>query len=238
MTADETMPPKRERLADTLYGRFMQQLASGLYSEGDKLPTEKELCTLFDVSRPVVREALMRLQADGLVVARQGAGTFVKKRPPRRLIDLAPTAELAGFLRSFEIRIALEGQAAKLAATRRTDAQLDEIATNLALMSGAIERGEPARDHDFAFHRAVASASGNELFVIVLDTIAPFVGGSMTLALGLTREGSPERSVRVLDEHARIHEAIAQGDGDGAELAMRYHIDQARRRVTDRRRDP
>ncbi len=238
MTVIETAPPKRERLADTLYGRLMQQLASGLYSEGDKLPTEKELCTLFDVSRPVVREALMRLQADGLVVARQGAGTFVKKRPPRRLADLAPTAELAGFLRSFEIRMGLEGQCAKLAANRRTEAQLDEIATSLTLMGEAIESGDPARDHDFAFHRAVASASGNELFVIVLDTIAPFVGGSMTLALGLTREGSPERSARVLDEHARIYEAIAQGDGDGAELAMRYHIDQARRRVTDRRRDP
>ena len=238
MTAVESVSPKRERLADTLYGRLMQQLASGLYSEGDKLPTEKELCTLFDVSRPVVREALMRLQADGLVVARQGAGTFVKKRPPRRLVELAPTAELAGFLRSFEIRVALEGQAAKLAAIRRTEQQLDEIATNLSLMGEAIEGGDPARDYDFAFHRAVASASGNELFVIVLDTIAPFVGGSMSLALGLTREGSPERSRRVLDEHSRIFEAIAQGDGDGAELAMRYHIDQARRRITDRRRDP
>jgi DNA-binding FadR family transcriptional regulator len=216
----------------------MQQLASGLYSEGDKLPTEKELCTLFDVSRPVVREALMRLQADGLVVARQGAGTFVKKRPPRRLVDLAPTAELAGFLRSFEIRIPLEGQSAKLAAIRRTEAQLFEISASLELMEQAIEVGEPAGDHDFAFHRAVASASGNELFVIVLDTIAPFVGGGMSLALGLTREGSPERSRRVLDEHVRIYEAIAQGDGDGAEMAMRYHIDQARRRVTDRRRDP
>jgi DNA-binding FadR family transcriptional regulator len=105
-------------------------------------------------------------------------------------------------------------------------------------MQAAIETGEPARDHDFAFHRAVASASGNELFVIVLDTIAPFVGGSMSLALGLTREGSPERSARVLDEHAHIFEAISQGDGDGAELAMRYHVDQARRRITDRRRDP
>jgi len=238
MNVAETLPPKRERLADTLYGRLMQQLASGLYSEGDKLPTEKELCTLFDVSRPVVREALMRLQADGLVVARQGAGTFVKKRPPRRLIDLAPTAELAGFLRSFEIRVALEGQSAKLAAIRRTELQLNDIAECLALMEQAIEQGEPARDHDFAFHRAVATASGNELFVIVLDTISPFVGGSMSLALGLTREGSPERSARVLDEHSRIFEAIAQGDGDGAELAMRYHIDQARRRITDRRRDP
>jgi len=237
MTAVEPLPPKRERLADTLYGRLMQQLASGLYNEGDRLPTEKELCTVFDVSRPVVREALMRLQADGLVVARQGAGTFVKKRPPRRLIDLAPTAELAGFLRSFEIRIALEGQAAKLAATRRTDAQLAVIATNLALISGAIEAGEPARDHDLAFHSAVASASGNELFVVLLDTIAPLVGGSMTVALTLTREGSPDRTARVLDEHVRIYEAIAQGDGDGAELAMRYHLDQARRRITDRR-DP
>lgn len=238
MTSLEASPPKRERLADSLYGNLMQQLASGLYSEGDKLPTEKELCTLFDVSRPVVREALMRLQADGLVVARQGAGTFVKKRPPRRLVELAPTVELAGILRSFEIRAALEGMAAKLAATRRTEQQLAEIETCLKDMKAAIAADRPARDQDFAFHRAVSSASGNELFVIVLDTIAPFVGGGMSVALGLTREGSPDRSRRVLDEHSRIYEAIAQGDGDSAELAMRYHIDQAKRRMTDRRRDP
>ena len=237
MTDVDGMPPKRERLADTLYGRLMQQIASGLYNEGDKLPTEKELCSLFDVSRPVVREALMRLQADGLVVARQGAGTFVKKRPPRRLVELAPTVELAGFLRSFEIRVALEGQGAKLAAIRRTEAQLAEIAASLEQMRAAIAAGLPAQEHDFAFHRAVAAASGNELFVIVLDAIAPFVGGGMGVALGLTREGSRERSVRVVDEHARIYEAIAQGDPDSAELAMRYHIDQAKRRITDRHRD-
>jgi DNA-binding FadR family transcriptional regulator len=67
--------------------------------------------------------------------------------------------------------------------------------------------------------------------------LAAEVRDSMSVALSLTRAGSRERSARVLDEHVRIHDAIAAGDGDGAEIAMRYHIDQARRRMTDRRRD-
>jgi GntR family transcriptional regulator, transcriptional repressor for pyruvate dehydrogenase complex len=233
----DTTPQRRGRLADTLYGRLMEQIANGRFDEGARLPTEKELCHAFDVSRAVVREAMMRLQADGLVVTRQGSGTFVTRRPPARLLELAPADAVAGYLRSMEVRLGLEGEAAKLAARRHDAAGLAAIEAALAAMRVAMDTGAPAQAADFAFHRAVAAASGNALFVRMFDVIAEEVRGIMSAALGLTRSGSRERTARVLEEHAHIHEAIAEGDADGAEIAMRHHLDQARRRLTDRRRD-
>lgn len=231
-------PQKRERLADVLFGQLMQKIASGVYSEGDQLPTEKELCQLFDVSRPVVREALMRLQAEGLVVARQGAGTFVKSRPPRKLVELAPVVELSGFLRCYEVRIALEGQSARLAASRRSEARLKEIGAALATMKAAFAAGSSIRGADFAFHRAIAVASGNDLFPGMLDSLEPLMAGGMDLSLAMTGEGTAEFARRVIDEHERIYEAIANAEPDSAEIAMRFHIDQARLRMTDHRRTP
>jgi GntR family transcriptional regulator, transcriptional repressor for pyruvate dehydrogenase complex len=230
-------PARRERLADIIYGQLMRELASGLYVEGDRLPTEKDLSIKFDVSRPVIREALMRLSADGLVVARQGAGTFVKRRPPKAIADYAEPMEFAGILRAFEVRIGLEGQAARLAAGRRSEAELTRIGQCLDQMRIGIEAGASARVFDFAFHRAVAEASGNALFAEVLDALEERITAGMGVALGITGAAPAPRSERVLAEHARIYEAIAEGDPDSAEIAMRYHIDQARRRMTDRRRE-
>jgi DNA-binding FadR family transcriptional regulator len=230
-------PQRRDRLADAVYGRLLEEIVSGRYEVGDRLPAETDLAETFEVSRPVIREALNRLQADGLVTARQGAGNFVARVPPRQITKLAPRASIAGILRAFEVRIALEGQAARLAAERRSPTELTAIRAALEAMRKAMEEGKPAQEADFAFHRAVAMASGNHTFAEILDTIAGTVASGMTVALNITRQGTQLRTERVIDEHVRIYEAIAASEPDSAELAMRYHIDQARKRLTDRKRD-
>jgi GntR family transcriptional repressor for pyruvate dehydrogenase complex len=228
---------RRGRLGDQVYGRLLEEIVSGRYAVGDRLPGENDLAETFEVSRPVVREALNRLQADGLVTSRQGAGTFVARVPPRQIVKLAPGASIAGILRAFEVRIALEGQAARLAAERRSNSELAAIHDALDTMTGALEAGKPAKDADFAFHRCVAVASGNMTLVEILDGLSETVGNGMTVALSITRQGTQQRTARVIDEHVRIYEAIAASEPDSAELAMRYHIDQARKRLTDRKRD-
>jgi len=232
-----TTPQRRGRLADHVYGHLLEEIVSGRYEVGDRLPAETELAETFDVSRPVIREALNRLQADGLVASRQGAGTFVARVPPRQITKLAPRASIAGILRTFEVRMALEGQAARLAAERRTAPELAAIASALEAMRRAMEHGKSASEEDFAFHRSVAVASGNLTFAEILDNLAGTVASGMTLALSITRQGTRLRTARVIDEHVRIYEAIAASEPDSAELAMRYHIDQARKRLTDRKRD-
>ncbi len=237
MAGLKLQPKRKERLGDQLYGQILEQIVSGTLKEGDKLPSEKELCLMFEVSRPVVREAMMLLQADGLVVARQGSGTYVQRRPPQGLIALAGASDVAGMLRCYELRVPLEGEAAALAAKRRSPGQLAQIKAALDDLGRAFETRTSASTADFAFHRAVAEASCNEMFVSILETLHAAVENCMAVALNITAQGSAERSRRVLDEHSRIHEAIAMGDAEAANLAMRYHINRARQRITDQQQD-
>jgi len=231
------VPKRRERLGDQLYGQILDQIVAGELKQGDKLPSENQICQAFHVSRPTVREALMRLHADGLVVTRQGSGTYVQKRPSSQLTQLAKVSDIAGMLRAFEIRIALEGHAAALAATRHTPEQMGRIFVSLDTLRADFGTGSIPAESDFAFHRAVADASGNPLFGELLGMLNETIHEMMTVALSLTRAGSRERARRVLEEHEAIAEAIEREDAEAAGLAMRYHLHRARQRVTDRQRD-
>jgi DNA-binding FadR family transcriptional regulator len=237
MAGLQLTPPRKERLADILYGQILEQILAGSFKEGDRLPTEHEICAAFDVSRPVVREALIRLQADGLIYARRGAGTFVRAVPPLAITTFAPPASISGYLKSFEIRFALEATAARLAAERRTTANIANLKEANERLRERMMRGDSGNDEDFAFHREVAAASGNELFVSQFEYLRGEVSGSMSMALGLTRLGSEERRQVVLREHQQIIDAIQAGNGESAALYMRYHLVQARERITDSHRD-
>ena len=227
------VPRRKERLGDMLYGQILEQIVSGALKEGDKLPSENQICQSSQVSRPTVREALMRLHADGLVTTRQGSGTFVQRRPSDNLTRLVKVSDIAGMLRCLEVRMALEGQAAALAAQRRTSNQMDRIYGTLTALQAAFESGTVPARTDFEFHLAVAAASGNIVFAEVLETLDATIQHAMTVALGLTRAGSKERARRVFEEHEAVAEAIARGDAEAAGLTMRYHLHRARQRVTD-----
>jgi DNA-binding FadR family transcriptional regulator len=228
---------KREKLADQLYGQILEQIVSGNLEEGAKLPSENEICSSFGVSRPVVREALRKLQTDGLVFSRQGVGSFVKKRPPQGLIQFAQAADVSGLLRCFEARIAIEGETARLAAERAGARHHKEIEVALRTLEQGISGGVIANEADFSFHLAIARASGNEIFVTMLNSLHTVIASSMNVALSITRSGSKERASKVCSEHRQIYEAIIGRDGTAADLLMRYHLMQARQRVTDHARD-
>lgn len=237
MTSLKLLPQRKVRLADQLYGQILEQIISGSLKEGDKLPSEHQICQTSQVSRPTVREALMRLDADGLVTTRQGSGTFVQKRPSGVLTSLVEISDVAGLLRCLEVRIALEGQAATLAALRRTPAQMVHISNTLAALRAAFLIGSVPAQTDFDFHLAVATASGNAMFAELLQSLHESIRRAMSMALGITRAGSKDRARRVVEEHEAIADAIARGDGEGAGLAMRYHLHRSRQRVTDGQRD-
>lgn len=231
------MPGRRQLLGDQLYGQILDQIVSGRLKEGDKLPTEKEISTMFGVSRPVVRDALNRLRADGLVQARQGSGTYVLRRPADRLRTFANSADLAVFLRCLEVRIPLEAKAATLAAERRTPAQLRRIRQAHDKLLEDVDTGHICTVNDLGFHSAIAEATGNEFFPGVLQHILESVRGFMDVSLNLTRTGSRARIKQVLDEHTIILDAIEQQEPAEAEVAMRFHLGQSRRRVLDRNKD-
>lgn len=228
---------QRVRLADQLYGQIFDQIVEGRLNVGDKLPSEHEICEMYGVSRPVVREALLRLRADGLVMAHQGLGTFVSHQPAPRLTAFSDVGNVGAYLRAQELRVALEGDAARLAALRRTDEQLQKIEAAHAAFADSLARGQMSAEADLAFHASITEATGNDFYLGVLESIHESINGFMRLTLNLTRTGSRQRAQRVLDEHTTILEAIRAQDGERARVAMQFHLGQARHRLVDRERD-
>ncbi|RME99753.1 MAG: FadR family transcriptional regulator [Alphaproteobacteria bacterium] len=231
------VPGRRQSLADQLYGQLLDQLVSGRLNEGDRLPPEKEICSMFGVSRPVVRDALARLRADGLLQARQGSGTYVLRRPSGRLAGVANSSEIAVFLRCLEARMPLEAASARLAAERRTGAQLQKMRAAHEKLGEEVERGSATAPSDLDFHMAIAEATGNEFYPALLNHLVGAISGFMDVSLYVTRTGSRERQLQAFREHCYIFEAIENQEPDNAEVAMRFHIGQSRERLTDRSRD-
>ena len=227
----------RDRLSDQLYGKVFEQITSGHFKVGDQLPSEVEIAEQFGVSRPVVREAFLRLRVDGLITSRQGLGTFVSHQPALRTKVFAEPQDIASYLRCQELRITLEGDAARLAAERHTDEQLTAIAAAHDAFSSGVHTGNPTPAADLEFHARIAEASGNEFYSNMLESIHGAMVGLMRLTLGLTRTASKKRALTVLGEHSAIVSAIRAREGEQARVAMQFHLGQARRRLIDRRRD-
>jgi GntR family transcriptional repressor for pyruvate dehydrogenase complex len=227
------IPAKKERLADTVYGRILGEITSGIYAPGDKLPSEAEFSFSFAVSRPVVREALLRLTTDGLIQSKRGVGTFVSSQPSNRLTELVDTTEISLYLRSFEPRIVLEVEAARLAAQRRSRADITRAHDAIEALREAITAGELGQVEDLEFHNAITEASGNEYFVQLLNDLRQPVSKTMNIGLELARERSAGRRMRILEEHTRVLDAIVAEDSDAAASYMKYHLMQARAAVLD-----
>lgn len=220
------------RLADQLYEQIVAQIIDGKLPEGERLPSETRLCGLYGVSRPVVREAIFRLQADGLVHTRHGAGTYVAKRPRDEFLRLAPIGGMADLMRCYELRIALEGEAAALAALRQQPETMAGIDDALQALDKAVAAHEIGVEADQLFHVAVARATQNQLFIQSLDALSAHIFAGMHVARSLTLAAtSPQRLLAVQAEHQSIADAIRARNAEAAREAMRTHIDNARGRI-------
>lgn len=228
-------PLRKMRLADEIYAQILLQLSTGHYEVGARLPTEHEMATMFNVSRPVVREALQFLQNDGLIGTRRGSGTFVLSLPPREMARYTEDVRLAQYMRAYEVRQCLESEAARLAALRATPGSLKRLNYALDAMIATLQTGIGIQEADFQFHFEVARASENNLFEAQLMLLKPDMMGMMNVAADITRIASEERKNALIQEHRNILQAITIGDGELAKLYMHYHLVSVRHRVTDQR---
>ncbi len=208
-----------------LYERVVQRLEELIRTEelrpGDRLMTERELAQKLGVSRTSIRQALTALRVRGIVEVRHGDGIYLVREAGELVGTLAE-----GLIESHkhlpainEVREAVEPKAARLAALRRTDADLAALRAGLARMREEIAAGRPGIDGDAAFHRALVAAAHNEVLSAVWEQLAP--GADQSSQASLVRVGRPQRS---LGEHERVLDAIAAADAEGAELAMRLHV--------------
>ena len=225
--------PRPRTLAVTLVDALGDRIRDGRLAAGQKLPTEAAIMEEFGVSRTVVREAISKLQASGLVATRHGVGTFVVG-----LGDAAPfriPPEQLGTLRDviavLELRIGVETEAAALAAQRRTPENLAAMRAALAAFVLALEEGRDAVGPDFQFHLEIARATQNSHFAELMGTL-----GGMMIPRARLESAEPVTPQRlaylrgVNGEHQGIYDAISRQDAEAARAAMRTHLANSRER--------
>lgn len=224
--------PRRRSLAETVVSTLTARIRDGLVRPGDRLPTEPEMTAAFGVSRTVIREAISRLQAAGLVETRHGIGTFVIEPPPRSPLDIGAAPTIRDVMAMLELRIGLETEAAALAAARRTEDDLAVMRDALDAFAADIAAGRNGVDADFRFHMQIAQATRNHCFADVFHDLGTTLLPRTRLDMaGLAPEPGADRRHRTNREHQAILDAIARGDADGSRAAMRMHLSNSRERL-------
>jgi DNA-binding FadR family transcriptional regulator len=222
------MADKRSsNLAEKVLAWLSAEIRGGRLAPGDRLPTEQELTSTMGVSRTVVREAVAALRADGLVVTRRGSGAYVADNPTASPFRIAasPLGRLGDVLNVMELRLAVEVEAAGFAAERRNRKQVGVVKAALRSIDRALKSGEGAVAEDFAFHRAIAEATGNAQFPRFLAFLGSHVIPRQSVRLSVDTPAERRTYLeRIQQEHARIVAGIANGDPVEARRAMRDHL--------------
>lgn len=221
------------RLADRVAAVLSEEIESGRIAEGDKLPTEVELVKQLGVSRTVVREAVSRLRNAGLVEPRQGLGVFVLPRRTRPLdLESEAAATKSKVLQIVEVRRAMEGEAAALAAARATPADITRMRAALDAIDAAVAAGGDGVDEDLSFHQSIAESTGN---AVMVSTVR-YLGEVLRSGIRVTRANEARRDDFIEDvrqEHHAILAAVESGDAEAARDAALRHMRHAAARLQD-----
>ncbi|ARP85689.1 FadR/GntR family transcriptional regulator [Bordetella genomosp. 9] len=221
-------------LTDRITDLLAAEITGGQYSVGEVLPPEQIIADRLNVSRTVLREAVSRLKAEGLVQSKQGVGLTVMMttRPAVLRMMVADEGDAEQVLRIVELRRGFEIEAATLAAQRRTETDLAAMRAALDAMAQAIADRNVAAgvDADLGFHRAVAQATKNEHYLSFFD----FLAGLLRQNLLVSRSRSAKlagRASQAQREHEALFEAIEAGDPEAARDRARTHVEHTEARL-------
>jgi DNA-binding FadR family transcriptional regulator len=214
------------RLSSSVYEQIYALIASGEFPLNARLPAEAVLAQRFGASRPVIREALARLRDEGVIVSRQGSGSYVRRQPEADILRFAPVSSIEDIERCLEFRAGVEGSAAALAAMRAQRSDINAIRQALAEMETCAGHDQGCLDANDRFHLAVAQATRNAWHIAVQTSLQ-----ADRSAHTHSPSWSEARWRLVQEEHLAIAEAIEARDSLRARAAMEIHINNARYRT-------
>jgi GntR family transcriptional repressor for pyruvate dehydrogenase complex len=228
VTDPSLQPIARTPLYEQVVDRLRAFIELHELKPGDRLMSERDLAVRLGVSRASVRQALTALKVLGLVEIKHGDGVYLLRSSQEIIPSLASEIVGSEFDHAviWEVREAIEVQAARLAARRRTDDDLIVMRNALEEMEGSISGGGDGVEGDANFHRAVVAAAHNALLQQLVVQLADAI--DRTSEASLTYPGRPSIS---LERHRTILEAIAGGDEEAASAQMREHVLVSRRGI-------
>lgn len=210
---------KRAPLADQAAELLLERIRAGEWTLGEKLPGETTLAPQLGVGRSTVREAIRQLAGRGVLASRQGSGVFVTALDAPE--DWDSVLRRAGVVAVIEARVAIETEAAALAASRRTPADLRAIRRALADRAAHRSDIESHVDADTVFHRSIVAAAHNPVLLDLFDSFTPRLREAMVEMLRIRRVFGGDEDH---DAHAVLARAIADRDAQGAADLSRAHL--------------
>lgn len=217
------------RTADEVIEQIETLVLEGVLRVGDRLPGERELARQFDVSRPILRDALKALEARGLLVTRHGGGTYVADVIGQ--VFSPPLMELMGSHRKaaadyMEYRRDMEAIAADYAARRATRDDLALLAALMSRMEAAHLAGDADQEAaiDIEFHSAVGECAHNIVLLHTLRSCYRLLSDGVLRTRGMIYD-LPGAREAIFDQHRAIHRAIVRGEPTEARTAAISHID-------------
>jgi GntR family transcriptional repressor for pyruvate dehydrogenase complex len=223
------------RLGDAVIERLTQAILDGRLKPGDALPSEGRIAARFGISKPIAREALRELAAMGVIQVQQGKTSRV------RAIDSGPLARFyrfaigntrQGMLDAVELRRMIEPQIARVAAGRRTPADIVALQAVLARMKASLGQIPAWMEADLAFHNHLAVMTHNSLIMLQSKALEPVVGQMMVRFNARTEREMPDWEATFV-RHAKVADAVIAGDATAAETAMRQHFEAAEAAIAE-----
>ena len=228
---------ERSSLSEQIAATIIADILDRRLLPGSLLPSEPVLANQFDVSRPVIREAIRILTTQGMVRSEHGRGVTVlepNNRPLLELITLCAWRRRIPARQVWQTRLVLELPLAAMAAEMRDEADLTRMRTALERMRERVEAGSADDlDANVEFHRALAVAAHNEFIAMLMEPVAHLYQALVhALAArgqgqfdGSGRDGSQSWPGQSLRAHQQVYEAIAAGDAMAARERMNSHFD-------------
>lgn len=213
---------ERASLVDEVFEQMKEHIISGEWEPGEKIPSENELSQLFNVSRTTIRNSIQKLKAIGVLITKQGQGTFVRQTLNEHLAeDLIPIVFLDkdNVLEILEFRITIEMGCAGLAAERADEEDIQRIQSTLSIMSESLNNYTRYSVADYQFHLNIARASKNKIFYRVMIKLKDILYSHFE---EMNRELGPKMSI---ENHKHIFAAIKNRDARLARTLMKENIE-------------
>jgi GntR family transcriptional repressor for pyruvate dehydrogenase complex len=220
---------RRGNLTGVVIGELQSRINGGIYAPGQKLPTEQEMCQEFGVSRTVVREAVASLRLGGRLNSRQGLGVFVTEQDQKKLnFAINQIDDIRSAMQILELRMAVEIEAAALAAVRRTPEAIVDITSCFdRLASMRTTDVDEEAQADFEFHLAISRATNNAHFPQFLQAVGRDISFDLKKKHAQSRLGREKYVKKISREHGAILSAVMQGDARASRTAMRRHLEES-----------
>ena len=220
-----------DRLDNRVYSQLLDAIRFGRHALGERLPSENELARTYNVSRPIIRMALSRLREDGLIVSKQGAGSFVSSGTQDDTAAFGPLASISDIGAYFQFRYHLEAQTARLAARHSQPDHILELRELVATMETYSYLDVGGIDPDFQFHARVAELSNNRFLATSMQMLRSHMTYVGRFSRSLKKTALPIGTPPANQEHLKIVDAIEAHNEDAAARAMIAHIEGSERRV-------